>query len=225
MIEQNLPPDDCRRIIVVGAGGFGREVAEWARQAWPDHADRLAGMVSEDPDALRCKQCHLPIIGRPSDFEPQAGDFFVLGIGIPRIRRAVTERLLARGARFLTLIHPSAIVMPSAVVGIGSVVCPQVIVSADTTLGRFSLLNYCASLGHDAAVGAFSVLSPYATLGGAASVDEDVFLALHATVGPRVKVGARSSIAANSCALANVPADSLVYGVPGRVVPRISAEP
>jgi sugar O-acyltransferase (sialic acid O-acetyltransferase NeuD family) len=217
-----LPPADCRRILIVGAGGFGREVAEWAWQTWPDHAHLVAGMLSEDADCLAGTGCPLALVGRPSDFEPAAGDLLLLGIGIPRVRRQVTEGLLARGGRFLTLVHPTAVVAASARLGTGVVICPQAIVSVNTRLGDYAVLNYHTSLGHDASVGDFSVLSPYATLGGSAAVGADVFMGLHATVGPRISVGDRVVISANSCALSAVPADSLVYGVPGRSAPRIA---
>ena len=84
------------------------------------------------------------------------------------------------------------------------------------------LLNYHASVAHDAAVGDYGVLAPYATLGGFARVGADVFLGLHASVGPGRQVGDRSKVSANSCALADVPADTLVYGVPGRHGPLFS---
>lgn len=217
-----LPPADCRQILIVGAGGFGREVAEWARQTWPDHAHRLAGMLSEDACCLAGTGCPLSIVGRPNDFEPAAGDYLLLGIGIPRVRRQVTEGLLARGGRFLTLAHPTAVIADSARLGPGVVICPQAVVSVDTQVGDYAVLNYHTSLGHDASVGDYSVLSPYATLGGSATVGADVFMGLHATVGPRISVGDRVVISANSCALSCVPADSLVYGVPGRSAPRIA---
>ena len=217
-----LPPTDCRRILIVGAGGFGREVAEWAHDAWPAHRQLVAGMLSEDAGVLAGTRCPLPILGRPSDFQPVAGDSLVLGIGIPRVRRQVTESLLARGGRFLTLVHPTAVVAESARIGMGVVICPQAVVSVDTTLGDFAVLNYHTSLGHDAIVGDYSVLSPYATLGGSAAIGADVFLGLHATVGPRITVGDRTVISANSCALSPVPPDSLVYGVPGRSAPRLA---
>jgi sugar O-acyltransferase (sialic acid O-acetyltransferase NeuD family) len=222
MTSRPLPPADCRRILIVGAGGFGREVAEWARQAWPDQAGLVAGMLSEDAEALAGTGCPLPIVGRPSDFEPTAGDGLLLGIGIPRVRRRVAETLLARGGRFLTLVHPTAVIAATAQVGMGTVICPHAVVSVNTRVGHFALLNYHTSLGHDATVGDYSVLSPYATLGGSAAIGADVFLSLHATVGPRITVGDRVVISANSCALSPVPADSLVYGVPGRSAPRIA---
>jgi acetyltransferase-like isoleucine patch superfamily enzyme len=101
-------------------------------------------------------------------------------------------------------------------------VCPYAIISDSCRVGRFVAMNYHSSLGHDATAGDFSVLSPYATLGGRAHVEEDVFLGLHASVGPGKTVGARSKVSANSAALASAPPDSIIYGVPGHVAPRLS---
>jgi sugar O-acyltransferase (sialic acid O-acetyltransferase NeuD family) len=139
-----------------------------------------------------------------------------LAIGIRGVRRQVAERLAARGARFLTLVHPTAIVADTAAIGAGTVICPYGVVSDAVRLGRFVLVNYHASLGHDAEAGDFAVLSPYATLGGGARIADDVFLALHVAVGPGVTVGARSSVAAGAVALHDAPVDSLVFGIPAR---------
>jgi acetyltransferase-like isoleucine patch superfamily enzyme len=84
------------------------------------------------------------------------------------------------------------------------------------------IVNYHASLAHDSSAGDFAVLSPYAMLAGSARIGADAFLGAHASVGPRVVVGPRSKVAANSCALADVPPDSLVLGVPGRVTPLLA---
>jgi len=227
----NSPPmegvslDACERIIIVGAGGFGREVLQWVRDAWPQHAAKIAGFLSKDPHKLEGHATNLPILGQPAEFMPRPGDGFVLAIGIPGVRRQVTEPMLARGCRFLTLIHPTAIVMASAAIGVGSVICPYAIVSDAVRVGRFALLNYHSSLGHDATVGDFAVLSPYATLGGAAVLSDDGFLGLHASIAPDRTVGCRSHVSANSAAMQDVADDSLAFGVPARVTPRLTARP
>ena len=210
------------RILIVGAGGFGREVLQWVKDAWPDREPLIAGFLSADDDILADHERGLAVISDPASFDPQPGDALVLAIGIPGTRRRVAEDLLARGAEFLTLIHPTAIVAATASVGPGSVICPGAIVSDAARIGSFGLVNYHASLAHDSAIGDFAVLSPYATLAGGAAVAADAFLGLHASVGPGVSVGPRSKIAANSCALADVPADSLVLGVPGRPSPLLT---
>lgn len=216
--------DACERIIIVGAGGFGREVLQWARHAWPSHAGKIVGFLSDDLHALDGHRTTLPILGSPESFEPLPSDGLVLAIGIRGVRREVAERLAARGARFLTMIHPTAIVADTAVIGPGSVICPYAVVSDAVRLGRCVLVNYHASLGHDAAVGDYAVLSPYATLGGRAALEPDVFLGLHASVGPGRRVGAGSVVSSNSVALVDTAENCLVYGVPGRVVPKLEVE-
>jgi sugar O-acyltransferase (sialic acid O-acetyltransferase NeuD family) len=213
----------CRRVVIVGAGGFGREVLEWARAAWGDAAGRIAGFLSADADRLHGHDAP-PLLGDPAAFAPQPGDGFLLAIGVPLVRRRVAEALLARGAVFLSLVHPTAIVAATATIGVGSILCPYAIVSDSCRLGRFALLNYHASLGHDASAGDFAVFSPYASLAGGARVDDDVFLGMHATVGPGRRLGERTKVSANSCALVDVPADSLVHGVPGRVQPLVAVD-
>ena len=215
-----IPPfPDCRRILIVGGGGFGREVRCWVRDAWPAENALFAGFL--DGAASRAGVAG-PVLGDPDTYQPMPGDGLLLGVGIPGVRRRLAEMLSARGGQFLTLVHPTAIVVPSAVVGEGTIVCPHGVVSDAASLGRGVLVNYHASVAHDASVGDFCVLAPYATLGGFAGVGADVFLGLHASVGPGRRVGDRSKVSANSCALADVPPDTLVYGVPGRHGPLLS---
>ena len=218
-------PTPATRILIVGAGGFGREVLLWARDAWPEQTAKIAGFLSADAGRLEGHAASLPVIADPAAFEPEPGDALLLAIGIPEVRRRVAEDLLSRGAEFLTLIHPTAIVAPTASIGLGSIVCPYAIVSDAARLGRLTLLNYHSSLGHDATAGDYAVFSPYATLGGGAHVGDDVFLGLHASVGPGNRVGARSKVSANSCALSDAPPDLLVFGAPGRVSKLLSIRP
>ncbi len=218
---RHMPPSDCKRILIVGAGGFGREVLQWARDAWPAHGHLITGFLSADAGVLDSFACGLDVVSSPDAYQPIPGDGLLLGIGVPYARRQVAESLQARGARFLTLIHPTAIVAASAVIGEGAILCPFSVASDSCRVGRFLIMNYHTSLGHDATAGDFSVLSPYATLGGNAHVAEDVFLGLHASVGPGKHVGDRSKVSANSCVLADAPPDSIVYGTPGRIAPLV----
>jgi sugar O-acyltransferase (sialic acid O-acetyltransferase NeuD family) len=214
-------PVDCKRILIVGAGGFGREVLQWARDAWPDACDRIGGFLSDDLRRLDGFSAGVGILSAVGDYRSVAGDYVLLGIGVPYSRRYVAEQLQSRGARFLTLVHPSAIVAASSSLGDGAIVCPFAVISDSASLGRCVLVNYHASLGHDAEAGDFAVLSPYATLGGGAQIADEVFLGLNASVGPSIKVGSRTKVSANSCVLSNTPVDSIVFGVPGRIVKRV----
>jgi len=209
--------------VIVGAGGFAGEVMHWLRAAWPERSHAVAGFLGLPSAGETPARFELPLLGDPEHFDPQPRDRFLLAIGIPETRRRIAERLTARGATFETLVHPTAIVAGTASIGVGSIVCPYAIVSDAARLGRFTILNYHSSVAHDAALGDFCVVSPYATLGGGATLGEDAFLGLHASVAPHRRLGSRSRVSAQSCALHDVPDDTLVYGVPGKVASRLGA--
>lgn len=213
------PPAHCDRIIIVGAGGLGREVLQWVRHAWPEHSSKIAGFLSADPAKLDGHAVDYPIVGDPEDFKPRLGDGFLLAIGIRRVRRKVVNCLQSRGARFLTLIHPTAIVADTANIGDGTIVCPYVILSDACDVGRFVLLNYYASVAHSGLVDEFAVLSPYSCVTGGAKIGKDVFLGVHAVVGPGIHVGDGSCISNHSWARFTVGSGSLVYGNPATVKP------
>jgi len=134
----------------------------------------------------------------------------------------VSERLIARGTEFITMVHRTSVLAESARLGLGSSLCPGAIVSDLAALDEPVLMNCHTSLGHDSWTGDLAVMSPYATLGGNAVVGKNAFLGLHATVEPGGAAGARGE-GANSCALSNMPPDSIIYGAPGRIVPRVES--
>jgi len=215
-------PSDCERIIIVGAGGFGREVLQWARQTWPEHAGKIAGYLSSDPSKLDGHSTGLPILGSPDEFAPEPFDLLLLAIGIPRTRRQVVDTLQAKGGKFQTLIHPTAIVADNAKVGAGSVICPYSILSDGSVIGRLVLVNYLASVAHDSVIEDFTVMSPYAAVSGNARVGSGAFLGMHASVAPGVTVGAGVRISSHSWARVDIPENSLVHGNPPVVSPLIT---
>ena len=203
-------------IVIVGAAGFGREVYQWAQDVFPSTEYRVKGFLSNDLQELEGYGLDSGMLGNEDAYEIQKEDVFLVALGNIDTKKRVVERLKARGAQFLTLIHPTAIVVPTARIGEGVMICPFALVSDHVEIGDFAMLNFYASCGHDAKIGRYSILSPYATLGGFAVVEGEVYLGTHATVTPRKRVGYRAKISANSAVMADVPPYTFVYGVPGK---------
>lgn len=209
-------------VIIVGAGGFGREmyqwVGDWLATLHPPQAQyRIKGFLSNQPTDLDGFDLPVRILGDPDHYEVEPDDRFVLAIGAIDTRKRLATRLRRMGGRFLTFRHPAALVAPTASLGEGVIVCPFAIVSVNVTLEDFVLLNFYASCAHDSAVGKFCVLSPYATVNGFAVLEDEVFMGTHATVTAHRRIGERASISANSVAMNDVRGQTLVQGVPGRM--------
>jgi len=205
-------------IIIIGAGGFGREVYLWAKDSFSKDQYRIKGFLDDNPRILNNYNMDIGIIGDLDGYEIKKQDRFVFAIGNIEIKKRLITKLKNKGAKFLTLIHPTAIVVDTARIGKGVVICPFCLVSDNVLLEDFVMLNIYSSCGHDAKVGDHCILSPYATLNGFVILEDEVFLGTHATVISYKRVGYKSKISANSVVMRNVPANKIVFGVPGKAI-------
>jgi len=203
-------------IVIIGAGGFGRELHEMLWNCLPSAEYRFKGFLAKDPDELAGYGVDAPILDHPDQYQPRANDRLLLAIGDIDVRRRIAETMADRGGEFLTLIHPTSIIAKTAHIGKGAVIYPFTIVMNGGVVEDYVHLSIYASVGHDARVGKYSLMAPYATLNGFSVIEEEVYMSTHSTVAPEKRVGRRSKVSANSAVMQDVPAFSLVHGVPGR---------
>jgi len=203
------------RLIIAGAGGFGRELAAYARDA----GFQVAGFLDDDQGAaaaLRGPDREAGVLGPLSSYVPRDGELVAVGVGHPSTRARLGQALLARGARLATVVHPTAWVAPTAELGAGVALAPFACVGPGVRVGELVMLNTYASLGHDAVVGRACVLASYAVATGHATLDDEAFLATHAVVTPGRRVGARARVSAGAVVFHDVPAGWLAAGNPAR---------
>ncbi|HEX4009189.1 MAG TPA: acetyltransferase [Solirubrobacteraceae bacterium] len=203
------------RLVIATGGGFGRELAAYARDAGFDVVGFLHDLDAY-PGSLDGVDLGGELLGPTTAYEPRDGELVAIGVGDVGPRRQLAELLVSRGARLATVVHPTAWVAPNAVIGEGVAIAPFAVVGPQATIGDLSILNIYASVTHDASIGRCCVLSPYATANGRVTLEDEVFLATHATVAPRRRVGARSSVSAGSVVFRDVAPDSLAAGNPAR---------
>lgn len=206
-----------KRCLIVGAGGFGREVLNWATHVHQDEWE-IAGFLDANPHALEGKNYTWPILGDPATWKPAADELFIAGIGDPKARLRACLDLKARGAQFLTVIHPSVIMASHVEIGEGCVIAPNVVISADARVERFVAINIAASIGHDAITREGTTVSCHSDVMGAVSVGRCCFIGSHACILPRKKVGDYAIVGAGSAVVRNVPARTTVMGVPAQIL-------
>jgi len=205
-------------IIILGAGGLGRELYLWAKDYFPKDQYKIKGFLDDNPKALNNYNVEVRVIGSINNYEVKENDRFIIGTGNVEIKKKIVEKLKARSARFLTSIHPTAIVANTAKIGQGVIICPFVAVGDHAQLDDFVILNIYSSCGHDSKIGKYCILSPYAAVTGFSILEDEVFLGTHSTVIPGKKVGYRSKVSANSVVMRDVPSNKIVFGVPGKAI-------
>ena len=206
---------DVKRLIIVGGGGFGHEVASWAADCHAAASLPPASGYLDDEDRGPLGR-GVPHIGSVADYQPAEGDRLLLAVGAPDTKRKLVDLLRPRGALFATLIHPTAIIGSNCRHDEGVIICPLAMNTANTHMGSFATLLTFSGLGHDARVGAFSTVSSHVDLMGHATVGEGVFIGSGARVMPGVTVGDGARIGANVVAQRNVAAGMTLFTLPAK---------
>ena len=200
-------------LVVLGAGGLGREVRSWARAAgWC-----VRGFLDDNPSIESKQQLPAPVLGKICDYCPGKDGIFVGAIGTPGTRRAAVESLVSRGGRLATIVHPSAIVAESACIAEGVVIGPFALISENTRIGKGAVIYYHSSVDHDTRIGPWSQISAHCDVTGGAEIGSEVFVGSHASILPGVRVGNHAVIGAGTVVTSDIPAGATAYGVPARI--------
>ncbi len=207
-----------KRLLIIGAGGFGREVLRWAREA-EDHGRQWepAGFLDDQPEALRkIGREDLPILGPVWDYKPKADDIFICALGKSELRANVFAHFRKKGASFARIIHRSSCPGPGVSLGEGVILCPGVVLTCDITVGPNTAFNVHTAVGHDARIGAHCQISSFCDITGGVELGDRVFLGSRASLLPGVRVGDGATVGAGSVVIRPVVTGTTVFGNPAR---------
>jgi len=204
----------AQRVILVGGGGHARVVGE----AIVASGLELIGYVDPMPVPATSDALRVPYLGNDEAIERYPDAVLALGVGavgLPHRRRIVAERLGA-GRRWVSIVHPSAYVSPSASMADGAVILPRAMLHAGVRAGAHSLVNSGATVDHDSVLGEHVLIGPGAVLGGGVVVGDDAFIGMGAIIRNNVHIGSGAVVAMGAVVVSDVAAGLLVRGVPAR---------
>ena len=207
------------KILIVGAGGFGRELLQWIKDINAEKPTwEIGGFLDDNLQALDGVEIDYPVVGTISDWQPKDDEVFALAMGKPQLKRMVVEKLKSRGAHFAAVIHPTALVSPFAHYGEGLVMFPYSKLSCNSTVGDFvSILT--TPIGHDNEIGDYTMISGGCNIVRNVKIGKDVFVAAGVCIAQDVVVKDGAYIGLGSVVLKDVKAGTKVFGNPARIIP------
>ena len=213
-------------LVIVGAGGFGRETVEVVRAINDAHDARhgrprwhLLGLADDDPGRWGATVVDTPILGPADAVVDQAATRLVVCAGSPVNRtskRDIVARLGVESDRYATLVHPAASLSRSSTVGPGTVALAGVVATAEVTIGAHVGLMPQVVLTHDDVLADFVTLGSGARLAGAVSVGAGAYLGAGCLVREGQTVGEWALVGMGAVVVDDVPAGQVWAGVPAR---------
>lgn len=196
-------------VLVVGAGGHAKVVIATLRTNGRD----VAAVVDDDPAWHGSLLLGARVVGPTSRIAEHTGDA-VLAIGANQIRQRIAAAYPA--VRWVTVVHPSAVVHESVRLGAGTVVFAGAVLQPDVEVGDHAIVNTGATVDHDGRVGDFVHVAPGCHLSGGVTLGEGAFLGVGAACLPGVTVGAWTTVGGGGVVVRDLPAGVTAVGVPAR---------
>ncbi len=212
-----------KQAVVIGAGGFGREVMDWFL-AWAGRQNddkpewTFAGFLDDGrPDEARLGRLGAKHLGPLSMLRAMPDVAFYIGVGDPSTRRRIAAEAEALGGTAgPPIIHPTAVVGSDVQIGAGSIICPLVSMTTNIRVGVHVHLDRKTTVGHDTVIGDFVSVNPGATISGDVHLDHGVMIGTNAAINQGLSIGAGSVLGAGAAAVRDIPAGVVAVGVPAK---------
>lgn len=205
-------------IILLGAGGHAKVVLDLLHAL--DH--RILGVCDPElADRSISEWRGLPVLGNDEMIEQHQSDSIALANGVGslpdnHLRRRLHKRFIGKGYRFITLVHPSAILGSGVKLGESVQIMAGAIIQADTHLGNDVILNTAARVDHESVIGDHVHVAPGAVLSGNVKVADGCHIGPGAVVIQGIKLGQGAVVGAGTTVLSDLPAHYQLTGQPPR---------
>lgn len=177
-----------RRLLIVGAGGHGRSVAEAANASG---AFEVVGFLDDAYPGLS-SVWEVPVLGKVADYGAfrRDVDCCLVAIGNNGVREKTVALLKADGFELASVIHPRALVSPRAIVGAGSAVMMGAVLGTEARLGEGAIVNCGAVVDHHCVVKDYGHLGVGAVMAGGSVLGHGAWMQANAALGYGVKIEA-----------------------------------
>lgn len=208
-------------VVIIGAGGFARElldVIDAVNQEKPQY-ETLGYIVDPEYGSPGTIVNGLPILGGYDWLSERSNDVSVLcGVGPSYHRYRLVRRAEDLGCRFVSVVHPTAVLTRWIEFGQGVVITAGCILTNQIKIGNHVQVNLDCTIGHDAILEDFVSLAPGVHVSGNVILETGAYVGTGANIIEKRRIGRWSTVGAGSVVVKDVPANSTVVGAPAKVI-------
>lgn len=160
-------------LYIIGAGGFGREVAwlvERINEVNPTW--NLRGFIDDNESLWGSLEGEYLVLGGCEYLNSLNNVYAVCAVGSAKIRKIIIDKLKNSNVKFATLVDPSALVSNRVDIGEGSIICAGTIITVDIKIGNHVIINLDCTIGHDDVIEDFVTIYPSVNVSGNVLIGE-----------------------------------------------------
>lgn len=204
-----------QEIVIIGAGGFGKEVAWMAKRC----GRVVKGFLDETPEKQNTKIMGIDVLG-PIEYAKQFIECeFIIAIGNPRSRQKIFDNFLnGEQFKFATLIDPQAIVGESVSIAEGTMVCAGAILTVDIDVGKHTIININCTIGHDVKIKDFVTIAPNASVSGNIELGSCTEIGTNATLREKLIIKDGAMIGMGAVLTKDVEENHVMVGNPAKLL-------
>jgi len=206
-------------MIIFGAKGFAKEIVDIVHQTNQSRNLVFYDDVSHNlPENIYGFEI-LKTVSQAENYFKNIDPKYTLGIGNPVLRKKISDKFNKLGGELISTISPEAVIGSfDVVIGTGSNILSGAILSNSVKIGNGCIIYYNSIITHDCTLGDFVEISPAATILGRCTIGSFTQIGAKATILPDIKIGDNVIIGAGSVVTKDVPSNSMVYGVPAKII-------
>lgn len=206
-----------KNLIIIGAGGMGREVYNLATQCVGYKTEfEIKGFLDDNLNVLERFEIYPPVIDTVQNYKVEEEDVFVCSIGSVKQKKVCIEKIRNRGGVFISLIHPTSLIDKTVKLGIGAIVFSYAQIGSGAIVGDYVLIQSYSGIAHDVILGDYSRIDVHALCVGGVHVGNSVTIHSGAVVNHKVVIEDDATIGAMSFVIRNVKAGCTVCGNPAK---------
>lgn len=213
---------EAKDLYIIGAGGFGREVAWLVRRINTKHSIwNVKGFIDDNPALLGQIQDGYRVIGNCEDLIRLStpNTYCVCAIGGAITRKRIIEKIDGK-VKIATVIDPSAIISESVSIGEGTIICAGTIITVDDKIGNHVIINLDCTIGHDDVIDDFVTLYPSVNVSGNCKLGMCVEMGTGSQIIQGLRVGTGTIVGAGACVVKDLPENVTAVGCPAKVIKR-----
>jgi len=211
-----------KKISIIGAGGFGREVQvlieqinennkEWEFIGYWDDNDKLPHFIND-----------FPLLGNLEQLNKyNEGDLYlVCAVAEPITKEKILNSITNKHVKFPILIHPNALIgnRKFVKIGEGTIIAAGNIITTNIEIGKHVILNLSCTVGHDTIIGDYSSFMPTVNISGEVNIKKSVYIGTGAKIINLLEIGENTTIGAGAVVAKSLPGNCIAVGIPAKPI-------